>query len=222
MPHPAILLASNSPRRRQLLALTGWTFAVRPADIDETPLPGEAPRVYVSRLAKSKALAAAALAPPGHLVIAADTTVSHGRDLLGKPRSGEEARAMLDRLSGQVHQVCTAICLLDLSSGRLETDLCVSQVPMRSYSPQEIHQYIATGDPFDKAGAYAIQNLAFHPVENFSGCMAGVMGLPLCHLLRTAQKMGFAPRGDLPAACQAQLGYRCPIFSAVLGGELVG
>jgi septum formation protein len=93
---------------------------------------------------------------------------------------------------------------------------------MRPYSDEEIDVYVASGDPLDKAGAYAIQHADFHPVENFSGCYASVMGLPLCHLVRTLCKMGIAPPADVPAACQAHLQYTCPISAAILRGETIG
>jgi hypothetical protein len=93
---------------------------------------------------------------------------------------------------------------------------------MRAYRADEIEAYVATGDPLDKAGAYAIQHAGFHPVEGFGGCFASVMGLPLCHLARTARRMGLAPLPGLPAACQAALAYDCPVTQAVLRGENIG
>jgi len=185
-------LASNSPRRRELLALTGWQFDVLPADIDETPRPAEHPYEYVLRLARSKAQACAALQPidPVHgLILAADTTVADGDDLLGKPASHDEAVSMLTRLRGRTHQVYTAVAVLD-GPGRMESAVCRSDVPMRAYTADEMEAYIATGDPFDKAGGYAIQNRQFHPVENFQGCFCNVMGLPLCTLKQLMQAFG--------------------------------
>lgn len=210
-----ILLASNSPRRKQLLALGGWSYRVQPAEVDETPLPGEPADAYVLRLAESKARAAAALQPE-ELVLAADTTVVDTGYLLGKPRHAGEAREMLRRLRGRTHQVFTALSVLHTPSGRLLTDLCVTDVPMRPYSDAEIEAYIASGDPLDKAGAYAIQHPGFHPVEALAGCYANVVGLPLCHLARTLCKLGLPPRSDLPQACQAALGYQCPVYEQIL------
>lgn len=217
----SLLLASSSPRRRELLALTGWKFEVRPAAIDEAPRPGEPPAEYVLRLATGKAQGAAAGVAPGQLVLAADTIVADGLLLLGKPADGRQAVAMLEQLKGRVHQVYTAIALFS-PGGALATDLCTSQVPMRPYTAAEIETYASSGDPLDKAGAYAIQHAGFHPVEGFAGCFASVMGLPLCHLTRTFKNMGISPLVNVPQACQAHLGYQCPVFQSVLNGENVG
>jgi MAF protein len=212
---PALVLASNSPRRRDLLALTGLTFTVRPADVDESPHTGETPAAYVLRLAESKARACA-----GGTVIAADTTVAIDGAILGKPRDHAEAAEMLRRLRGRRHQVHTGIGVK--TGGTLVTDLCTTNVPMRPYSDEEIDAYVASGDPLDKAGAYAIQHADFHPVESLTGCYASVMGLPLCHLVRTLGKVGVHPPANVPAECQKFLQYPCPIHSAVLRGEAVG
>jgi septum formation protein len=217
-----ITLASNSPRRRQLLGWLGIDFETRPADIDESPLPGELPQPYVLRLAESKARAAAQRGQPDRLVLAADTIVADGATLLGKPVDAADARRMLAALRGRVHQVHTALALLDPQNGALVTGLCSSDVPMRAYSDAEMDAYVASGDPLDKAGAYAIQNAAFHPVEHFSGCNASVMGLPMCHLLRMLRRLGTAPQADVPRICRENLNYDCPISEAVLSGEAIG
>ena len=219
---PDLLLASNSPRRRQLLELTGWTFTVQPAEVDETPQPGELPGAYVTRLAADKARAAGSLISPGTLIIGADTTVADGTLILGKPVDAAEARDMLGRLRGRIHHVYTALAIYDVESGRLETDLCVTRVPMRDYSDLEIEEYVATGDPLDKAGAYAIQHPGFQPVVGLTGCYACVVGLPLCHLQRSMRKFGAAPIGDVPRACQTALSYACPVFTQILSGEEAG
>ena len=210
-----ILLASNSPRRKQLLALTGWPYRIQPADVDETPLPGEPAEAYVLRLAESKARAAAGSAEDG-LVLAADTTVVDAGAILGKPNDADQARAMLRQLRGRSHQVLTALAVLQSRTDRLLTDVCVTDVPMRAYTETEIEAYVASGDPLDKAGAYAIQHAGFHPVESLAGCYANVVGLPLCHLARTLRKLGLQPRADLPQACQAALGYQCPVYEQIL------
>ncbi len=217
-----ITLASNSPRRRQLLGWLGIDFVSQPADIDESPLPGEAPRPYVLRLAEGKARTAALQQPAANLVLAADTIVADGSALLGKPAGAAGAREMLSALRGRVHQVHTALALLEPQSGRLQTELCSTDVPMREYSDGEMDAYIASGDPLDKAGAYAIQNAAFHPVEHFSGCYASVMGLPMCHLLRALRRQGDAPAVDVARICRENLKYDCPITEAVLRGEEIG
>jgi len=217
------VLASNSPRRKELLALSGWEFEVRPADVDESQLPGEAAGEYVLRLAQSKARACAARFAEKPLILAADTAVVVGGDILGKPRSAGHAVEMLHRLRARTHQVLTGLAVLrGEAQGSMATDLCVTDVPMRAYREEEIEAYVASRDPLDKAGAYAIQNPAFHPVNHLRGCYASVMGLPLCHLVRTLRALEVEPRADVPARCQAALQYRCPISSAVLRGERVG
>jgi MAF protein len=219
---PNLLLASTSPRRRALMGRLGWPCRFTSADLDESPLPGEPPAEYVRRLAHSKALAAAAQALPAEIVLAADTTVADGSQILGKPRHAAEARDMLLQLRGRTHQVLTAIAMLDPHRAVLEMDLCISSVPMRNYSDEEITAYIASGDPLDKAGAYAIQNGVFRPVAAFSGCYACVVGLPLCHLVRTLTRLGYPPPDGVPSACQDYLAYTCPISSRVLQGEHIG
>ncbi len=153
---PLLILASNSPRRRQLLAITGWDFNVSAADVDESQYPhGESPTDYVLRLAETKARAIKA--DDDQIVLAADTTVVDGSDILSKPTDDVDAIAMLKRLRGHTHQVYTGIALLRLSDGLLLKDLCITDVSMRDYSDDEIFAYVQTGDPLDKAGAYAIQ-----------------------------------------------------------------
>ena len=221
---PVLLLASNSPRRRQLLALGEWEFVVYPANIDEKHLPGESPSSYVLRLAQTKARSAAsgaaAQVQPGWLVVAADTIVVDqtpaGPEILEKPASQAEAFRMLAQLRGRSHQVYTALAVYDPSRDRLLTDLCIIDVPMRAYSDAEITSYIASGDPMDKAGAYAIQSPQFHPVEHLRGCYAGVMGLPLCHLQRTLHLFGVNPAHNLSLACQAEIKYQCPVYPEIL------
>jgi MAF protein len=192
---------------------------VIPAEVDERPLPGEQPKDYVLRLAESKARATALHAPQGAIVIAADTTVVDGADILGKPADNREAEAMLRRLRGRSHQVYTALAVLRTADGSLLTDWCRTEVPMRTYSDKEMLAYIATGDPLDKAGAYAIQHDGFQPVAHLWGCYANVMGLPLCHLTRTLVQLGVHPETEIPQACQAALEYACPVYQQVLRGE---
>ncbi len=217
-----IVLASNSPRRKELLALGNWTFSVSVADVDESQRAGEPPADYVLRLAETKARAVIANALPGQFILAADTIVVEGGDLLGKPKDAADAVQMLRRLRGHKHQVYTGLTVLDVRNGQLVKDLCVTSVPMRTYSDAEIDAYVRSGNPLDKAGAYAIQYAHFQPVENLSGCFASVMGLPLCHLVRVLQKMGLPRNGDVPGNCQAYLNYECRVSSAILRGEQVG
>jgi len=222
----ALLLASASPRRRELVKLLGLPVEVTSADVDEVPLPGERAAEMAQRLSREKALAAARqILLPAHqgasqftfrLILASDTVVSLDGEPLGKPRDAAEARSMLRRLRGRIHQVYTAITLIDLQTDRSIADLAGSDVPMRRYTDAEIEAYIASGDPFDKAGAYAIQHAGFRPVEDFSGCFANVMGLPLCHVTRSLRKPGVEAPNDVPALCQAHLRYDCPVFERIL------
>ena len=216
-----LVLASNSPRRRQLLALGGWDFAVNVADIDETPLAGEMPKEYVLRLAQAKALAVKDKVSRESIVIGSDTTVVDGESILGKPVDVEDAERMLKQLRGRTHQVYTGIAVYRVEDGRMFADLSITDVPMRNYSDDEIKNYIATGDPMDKAGAYAIQHPEFNPVESMNGCYAGVMGLPMCHILRALQTFEISPSADVPSACQSLLNYQCQVFPAILSGEVL-
>ena len=215
---PLLILASNSPRRRQLLALADWMFNIIIADVDESQFANEAPADYVLRLAESKARAITA--HPDQIILAADTTVVDGNDILGKPQDNVEAFAMLTRLRGHTHQIYTGVTLLRLSDGLLLKELSVTDVPMRDYSDEEINAYIQTGDPLDKAGAYAIQHPQFHPVASISGCYASVMGLPMCHVVRMLNKLNISPNADVPADCQILLEYQCPVSQVILSGAL--
>jgi MAF protein len=211
---PTLILASNSPRRRQLIALTGLSFVVSAANVDESTRANESPADYVLRLAETKARALQA--DPGQLILAADTTVVDGTDILGKPADEAEAVAMLMRLRGHAHQVYTGVALLRVSDGHLLKRLCVTDVPMRDYSDDEIRAYVATGDPLDKAGAYAIQHPEFRPVASMSGCYASVMGLPLCHVVRMLREMNVHANDDLTSNCQTLLEYPCPVYEKIL------
>jgi len=218
-PVTEIVLASNSPRRRELLALTNLNFIVSVADVDEQVHPNESPAEYVLRLAETKARSVRADAD--RLVLAADTTVVDGDIILGKPNDDADAFAMLTRLRGRTHQVYTGLALLRPGDGLLLTDLSVTDVPMRGYSDKEIRAYIATGDPHDKAGAYAIQHPEFRPVADMSDCYANVMGLPMCHVIRMLRKIHIQPNTDVFAGCETRLEYRrCPVSEAIVRGEM--
>jgi septum formation protein len=212
-----LILASNSPRRRELFSLFGWPFEVIPADIDETRQPDESPMDYVRRLACGKAQEVAKHTQG--LVIAADTIVVDGDELLEKPVDEKDAARMMRQLRGRTHQVYTGVAILDTQSRQFYEDVCCTDVTMRNYSDDEIYSYIATGDPMDKAGAYAIQHVGFHPVENLMGCYASVMGLPLCHLAVGLKEFGLKISPELPQRCQGLLGTRCPDFDNILGGD---
>ncbi len=223
------VLASNSPRRQELLSLGGQRYRVISADVDETPREGEKPKDYVTRLAKEKAQAASGFMgghAPGFmggqqgLVVAADTTVVFEGRIFGKPVDAADAKKMLRELSGKVHLVYTAIALLRMPDRTIVTDFAETEVPMRNYTDAEIDEYIASGDPLDKAGAYAIQHAGFHPVASMQGCFANVIGLPLCHLQRTLRKWGQSMDKDLSTACQTHLSYECPVTSQILSGQI--
>ncbi len=219
-----LLLASNSPRRRELLGLLGFSFDSSSADVDESILPNERPADYVLRLAEAKARACAESGTEkcaGRLVIGSDTAVVDAGEILGKPRDESDAVSMLKQLRGRTHQVYTAVALYDPKSDQALTELSISDVPMRNYSDAELDAYVQTGDPLDKAGAYAIQNAEFHPVENFDACYASVMGLPLCHVARSLTKIGLTPDADVPALCQETLAYDCSIYKVVLHDEKI-
>ncbi len=218
---PILVLASNSPRRKDLIALGGWTFEVIVSNADESVLPGESPREYVVRLAEAKARASATRATESQIVLAADTSVVDGNAILGKPAGPSEAKRMLRQLRGRVHQVYTGIAALRVRDGFILSDVCVTDVPMREYSDAEIEAYVATGDPLDKAGAYAIQHPQFQPVASMRGCYASVMGLPLCHAARLLSRMNLSPAADVPMKCQSLLNYDCPVFAGILRGEPV-
>ena len=212
------MLASNSPRRRQLLALGGWVFTVEASNVDETRRPAEDPAAYVRRLSEQKARAVLPRARAEHLIIGADTSVVIDGDVLGKPADAVEAHEMLMRLRGRTHQVYTGIAVLRARDGNIWTDVVVTDVPMRAYGADEIERYIATGDPMDKAGAYGIQNPDFQPVSSMAGCYASVMGLPLCSLSLLLRQAGIPSSADIPANCQVTIHYQCPVFHAMLRG----
>lgn len=214
---PSLLLASQSPRRRELLALLGLSFTVTAAHVAEVPQTGEPPADLVVRLSRAKASATPACL--GALAIACDTVVALDGELLGKPRGADEAMTMLRRLRGYSHTVYSGITLLETTTGRTLTDVVETQVMMRAYTDAEMTVYVASGDPLDKAGAYAIQHAEFHPVAEIQGCYANVMGLPLCHLTLSLRAWGIEPVSDVPAACQARTSRRCMLYAAILDGQ---
>lgn len=177
---PVLYLASASPRRRELLTQIGVAHHPLPVDIDETPLPGEAPADYVRRLAREKARAALARLDAAQplCVLGADTTVVLDGRILGKPADRAEGLAMLAALSGQTHQVLTAVALAD--GRRCEVRLVESRVTFRAIPGEEAARYWASGEPADKAGGYAIQGLGAVFVRELRGSYSGVVGLPLC------------------------------------------
>ena len=185
------VLASGSPRRRELLEGLGLHFAIRSTDIDETPQPGEAPEAYVLRLAREKAQAASR---PGELVLAADTTVVIDEEILGKPLDDADTERMLRLLSGREHEVFTGVAVLDATEtgqDRIASGLSRSVVRMALLSREEIAWYAATGEPRDRAGAYAIQGLGSLFVEAVSGNYSNVVGLPIPTVYRLFAELGY-------------------------------
>nr|WP_296752193.1 Maf family protein [Thioalkalivibrio sp.] len=177
----ALLLASASPRRRELLAQLGVSFRVAAVDIDETPGPGETPRDLVLRLARDKAESAVANSEPGQWVLGADTVVAVGKTILGKPADAAEAAAMLECLSGRAHTVYSGLALAR-SGFATRVDAVRTRVWMRDIAADELAAYLATGEPLGKAGAYAIQGRAAAFVRFLAGSYSNVVGLPLCEL----------------------------------------
>lgn len=175
-----LVLASRSPRRAELLKAAGYSFTVRAADIDETPLPGEDPRDYVLRVAEEKARAVSS--SDFETVLAADTTVVLGTTIMGKPADAAGAARMLRALSGQRHEVVTGICLK--RGSRLVRDVASTAVWFAPLTDNEIESYAASGEPMDKAGAYGIQGLASRFVDRIDGSYTNVVGLPVALVYR--------------------------------------
>ena len=211
-------LASASPRRRDLMGLTGWDVRFVSTDIDERSDHGEDAHLLADRLAQAKARHAAEGSSSQGVLLAADTVVEYEGQLLGKPIDKPDAIRMLSMLRGREHRVVTALAIIPSANGTLKTDACETRVPMREYLSKELHAYIDAGHAFDKAGGYGIQDASLHPValERLTGCFANVMGLPLCHLVRAVRRMGIEPPKDVPLECQAYTGYTCPVYAEIL------
>ena len=182
-----LILASASPRRSEILRGLGLGFEIEPADIDESRLRDEAAEIYVERVARSKA---DNRRRPGTLTIAADTIVVIDDSVLGKPESPEDAKRMLARLAGREHEVLTAVAVLDADSGALRSAVERSKVRIAAMSLSEINWYVATGEPLDKAGAYAIQGLGSLFVESVEGNYTNIVGLPVPTLYRLVAELG--------------------------------
>ncbi len=193
MPNTAIpiILASTSPRRKELLRQAGVSFTVDPADVDERALPGERPEGYAVRVALDKARVAAARSKNG-VIIAADTIVVVDDTILGKPADRNDAERMLTLLSNRVHRVITGLALIDAANGKTMTGSAVTRVWFRDLSQQEIQSYIAGGEPLDKAGAYGIQGKGALLVKKIEGCYFNVVGLPLSLLGELLRKFGIS------------------------------
>lgn len=212
----SIVLASISPRRRELISLFGFASACQfiSADVDETVRMGESPQDLVRRLARAKAeIGAQQFAPRDVFIIAADTVVSIDDTILGKPVDADDAVRMLKFLRNRPHTVFSG---LTVRRGAQElTQIATTVVHMRDYSDAEIASYVATGDPLDKAAAYAIQHNPFHPVARIEGCYANVMGLPLCHLYRALKAFGVQV-SEPDVVCQTHLNIVSPVAREIL------
>ena len=181
-----LVLASQSPRRAEILRNANVEFTIRVAEVDETPMDGERPGPYVRRLAKAKARAVHAA--PGEVILGADTTVVAAGEILAKPIDAADARRMLRLLSGRRHEVLTGICLR--RGDEVLCDQASTAVWFAPLTDQEIEQYVDSGEPMDKAGAYAIQGLASKFVERIEGCYFNVMGLPVSLVWRHLKTLG--------------------------------
>ncbi|KTD46619.1 septum formation protein [Legionella rubrilucens] len=181
-----MILASASPRRRHLLEAHGFRARVMPADIEEIPQPNEAAKAYVTRLAKEKAEAVLSRIAihEADLILAADTTVAYQNHILEKPRDANDAYTMLQRLSGKTHEVHTGYALVFLPAKRWIVDCVTTTITFHTLTEEQIHQYIDSGDPFDKAGAYGIQTVRDTFVKEIKGSYYNVMGLPIEDILQ--------------------------------------
>jgi septum formation protein len=190
---PELILASSSPRRRDLLSSLGLQFHVVPAELQEIPAPHEAPRDFAVRVAEHKALVVGTNHPSAW-VIGADTIVVVEGEILGKPHDRADAKRMLQRLADREHLVLTGYALLKVAAEKKLKGVEETQVKIKALERQEIEWYINTGEPFDKAGAYAIQGKGAFMVEWIKGSYTNVVGLPLCQLIRLFQEAGI---GDI-------------------------
>jgi septum formation protein len=186
-----LILASTSPRRAEILHDAGFSFIVVSSAVDETPFSGESPTDHVQRLADAKAeLVAARTAGPA-IVLAADTVVTLEGRIFGKPRSTDEARHMLEKLSGRTHSVLTGVTLIRLPDAERRSFVEFTLVHFSQLSPEEISRYLATEEPHDKAGAYAIQGRAGRYIPRIEGCYFNVVGLPLAHVTQALADLGW-------------------------------
>lgn len=187
-----LILASASPRRAEILRDAGLSFTAIPSEVDETPLPGESPHDHVQRLATAKADLVAARSIGPAIVIGADTVVSVDDHIIGKPRSAEDARRTLSHLSGRTHSVLTGVTLIRLPDAERINFVEETLVHFSPLSPEEISQYLATDEPYDKAGAYAIQGRAGRYIPRIEGCYFNVVGLPLARVAQELKALGWS------------------------------
>ena len=201
-----IVLASASPRRRELLARLGKPFDVIPAGTEEFVNPGTTPAQAIQQIARQKATAVAAFDRSETVMIGADTAVILGSEVLGKPSDREAALRMLWQLRGQTHQVVTALAIVENPSGNCAVSHVTTAVTMHACTDREMEEYVSSGESDDKAGAYAIQGFGRELVESIQGCYLNVVGLPLCELSRMLSAVGL----EVPARCYLPGGGLCP------------
>lgn len=191
MPATKLILASSSPRRAQILRDSGFVFQIISSALDETPFAGESPRDLVRRLAENKAQLVAQRCVGPALIIAADTLVAVDSNILGKPRDADEAREMLRQISGRTHDVHTGLAVLRLPDETFRLELETTAVSFAPLSEDEINSYISSGEPFGKAGAYAVQGRGARFVTRIEGSYFNVVGLPLACLYRVLRELGW-------------------------------
>ena len=187
-----LILASASERRAEVLRDAGILFTVLSSAVDETPVPGETAHDMVQRLAEAKAELVAARAVGPAIVIGADTVVLLDGHILGKPRTTDDARHMLEKLSGHTHSVVTGVALIRLPDAERRSFVETTHVRFAKLSPDDISRYLASGEPFDKAGAYAIQGRAGRYIPRVEGCYFNVVGLPLARLHESLTELGWS------------------------------
>jgi septum formation protein len=187
-----LILASASPRRAEILRDAGMTFTVMSSAVDETPIPGESPNDHVHRLACAKVELVVARSVGPAIVVGADTVVVLDGQIIGKPRSAEDARRTLQLLSGRTHSVVTGVMLIRLPDAERRGFVETTQVQFSAISPEEISRYLATDEPYDKAGAYAIQGRAGRYISRIEGCYFNVVGMPLARLWQELTALGWS------------------------------
>jgi septum formation protein len=191
-----LILASSSPRRAEILHDAGISFTVLSSAVDETPYAGETPQQLVQRLADAKADLVAARTVGASIIIAADTVVLLDKQILGKPRSTDEARRMLEMLSGRTHSVITGVSILRQPEIERRQFVETTLVHFARLSSQDLSRYLATGEPFDKAGAYAIQGHAGRYIPRIEGCYFNVVGLPIARVVAALRELGWSEESE--------------------------
>ena len=211
-----IILASTSPRRKELLGLITDHFDIESADVNENVYLNETPWSYVRRLALEKALTVAKRHGEGVIVLGSDTTVVLDDEIIGKPVDAEDAWRILTALKGRYHQVYTGVAAVNNTTTTVTSRVIRTDVPMKAYSNEELSAYIASGDPMDKAGAYGIQNSDFVAKRELTGCYASVMGFPICAVHSFLQAAGIPATSGIEDKCQTFIRYRCSVFPEFL------